>query len=306
MVLAARSKLTVPALFAAALDKNITELYLAGGLVSFRSIVDTENYDHSFANFVPGLLRHTDLPDVAAALAPRPVTLAGTMDAAAARAWRAPPCTALYSGGHVKMRDKADWDIDASFRLERVKACLLRAPAPVKTNPLELAEVAMPTARGRRGAGAGDGLRRVPDRSARSRGRAQAAQIAGDSGPSGGGRGSRRWERERAGFIRGDRVGIAWLHKTDGLCEYCRAGKENLCDSATFTGWMVDGGYAEYAVAPEAFVYAIPESFQRSGCRAAALRGDHRLPRAAAFGNRARRAAGLLRIWRGGTCWRSR
>jgi propanol-preferring alcohol dehydrogenase len=57
-------------------------------------------------------------------------------------------------------------------------------------------------------------------------------------------------------------VGIAWLHKTDGVCEYCRAGKENLCEHATFTGWMADGGYAEYAVAPEAFVYAIPESFR--------------------------------------------
>jgi propanol-preferring alcohol dehydrogenase len=68
---------------------------------------------------------------------------------------------------------------------------------------------------------------------------------------------------EGAGRFRiGDRVGIAWLHKTDGVCEYCRAGKENLCEHATFTGWMADGGYAEYAVAPEAFVYAIPESFR--------------------------------------------
>jgi len=59
----------------------------------------------------------------------------------------------------------------------------------------------------------------------------------------------------------GDRVGIPWLHQTDGTCEYCRAGKENLCESAAFTGYTVDGGYAEYIVAPEAFVYRIPEGF---------------------------------------------
>ena len=62
-------------------------------------------------------------------------------------------------------------------------------------------------------------------------------------------------------FPAGARVGIAWLHQTDGVCDYCRAGKENLCEQAAFTGYTVDGGYAEYAVAPEAFVYPIPESF---------------------------------------------
>jgi alcohol dehydrogenase, propanol-preferring len=59
----------------------------------------------------------------------------------------------------------------------------------------------------------------------------------------------------------GDRVGIPWLHQTDGVCEYCREGKENLCENATFTGWLVNGGYAEYAVAPADFVYPIPEAF---------------------------------------------
>src|SRR5271157_2059491 len=62
-------------------------------------------------------------------------------------------------------------------------------------------------------------------------------------------------------FKVGARVGIPWLHKTDQVCEYCRAGMENLCDNPTFTGYTVDGGYAEYAVAPEDFVYAIPENF---------------------------------------------
>lgn len=62
-------------------------------------------------------------------------------------------------------------------------------------------------------------------------------------------------------FKPGDRVGIAWLHRTDGTCDYCRAGKENLCDNADFTGYTVDGGYAEYALAAEQFTYAIPEGF---------------------------------------------
>lgn len=59
----------------------------------------------------------------------------------------------------------------------------------------------------------------------------------------------------------GDRVGVAWLHETCGRCEFCLAGKENLCEAATFTGYLVNGGYAEYMVAPAAFVYAIPAAF---------------------------------------------
>jgi propanol-preferring alcohol dehydrogenase len=62
-------------------------------------------------------------------------------------------------------------------------------------------------------------------------------------------------------FSLGTRVGVAWLHSTDGTCEYCRAGMENLCEAATFTGHTVNGGYAEYVVAREAFAYAIPEGF---------------------------------------------
>jgi len=62
-------------------------------------------------------------------------------------------------------------------------------------------------------------------------------------------------------FAIGTRAGIAWLHKTDGTCQYCLAGRENLCDSPEFTGYTVNGGYAEYIVAPESFGYAIPEGF---------------------------------------------
>jgi propanol-preferring alcohol dehydrogenase len=58
----------------------------------------------------------------------------------------------------------------------------------------------------------------------------------------------------------GARVGVSWLGGTDGQCPYCRLGLENLCDSPTFTGYTVNGGYAEYALARSAFVFPIPES----------------------------------------------
>jgi alcohol dehydrogenase, propanol-preferring len=62
-------------------------------------------------------------------------------------------------------------------------------------------------------------------------------------------------------FVAGERVGIPWLGWTDGDCRYCRSGRENLCDHARFTGYQLDGGYAEYAVADERFCFALPESY---------------------------------------------
>ena len=59
----------------------------------------------------------------------------------------------------------------------------------------------------------------------------------------------------------GQRVGVAWLRHTCGDCLFCSRGQENLCESSRYTGYHADGGYAEYAVAPEAFVYPIPEAF---------------------------------------------
>jgi propanol-preferring alcohol dehydrogenase len=59
----------------------------------------------------------------------------------------------------------------------------------------------------------------------------------------------------------GARVGIAWLRRTCGACEFCRAGAENLCEASRYTGYHEDGGYAELAVVPEAFAYAIPPVF---------------------------------------------
>ena len=57
------------------------------------------------------------------------------------------------------------------------------------------------------------------------------------------------------------RIGIPWLGWTDGECRYCRAGQENLCDRAQFTGYDRDGGYADYAVADERFCFPLPEDF---------------------------------------------
>lgn len=62
-------------------------------------------------------------------------------------------------------------------------------------------------------------------------------------------------------FAVGDRVGIAWLRSTCGSCRWCRSGRENLCPHSSYTGWDADGGYAEYAVVPEAYAYAVPDSF---------------------------------------------
>jgi alcohol dehydrogenase, propanol-preferring len=70
-----------------------------------------------------------------------------------------------------------------------------------------------------------------------------------------------RVERPGGGCSRvraGDRVGVAWLHAACGVCAYCRRGDENLCDAPRFTGYDVDGGYADYLVAPEPFLYPLP------------------------------------------------
>ena len=141
-----------------------------------------------------------------------------------------------------------------------MKACLLRSPAKVETNPLDYTDVPLPRP------GRGEVLIRV-----RACGvcRTDLHVIEGELPPrkspvipghqvvgivEATGEGAHR-------FAMGARVGVAWLHHTDGTCRYCRSGAENLCDSPSFTGYTVDGGYAEAIVAPEDFVYAIPEGF---------------------------------------------
>ncbi len=141
-----------------------------------------------------------------------------------------------------------------------MKACLLRAPAAMETNPLKFAEVAAPQPK------SGEVLVRV-----RACGvcRTDLHVIEGELRPRKSpvipghqvvGIVDRQGENTRR-FGIGDRVGIAWLHRTDGTCEYCKANAENLCDNPTFTGYSVDGGYAEYIVAPEDFIYPIPTGF---------------------------------------------
>ncbi len=84
----------------------------------------------------------------------------------------------------------------------------------------------------------------------------------------------------------GDRVGVPWLYWACGRCKYCRRGLENLCDHALFTGYSVDGGYAEYMVAKKGFVHPLPSS--HDDCHAAPLLC------AGAVGYRALRLTGLV------------
>ena len=62
-------------------------------------------------------------------------------------------------------------------------------------------------------------------------------------------------------FALGERVGVPWLGWTCGVCRYCRSGQENLCDSARFTGYHIDGGFAEFAAADARYCFRIPESY---------------------------------------------
>ena len=66
---------------------------------------------------------------------------------------------------------------------------------------------------------------------------------------------------ETSNFAIGDRVGIPWLGWTDGNCSFCRSGRENLCDNARFTGYTVDGGYAEFTVADARYCFHLPERY---------------------------------------------
>jgi len=141
-----------------------------------------------------------------------------------------------------------------------MKACLLRAPTQIETNPLQYEEVAEPKP------GAGEVLVRVRvcgvcrtdlhviegELPSKRSPIIPGHQVVGFVERAG--EGARR-------FAVGSRVGIAWLHKTDGNCEYCRRGEENLCDAPLFTGYSVNGGYAERIVAPEQFAYPIPAGF---------------------------------------------
>jgi len=70
-----------------------------------------------------------------------------------------------------------------------------------------------------------------------------------------------RRNRDAGRYREGARIGIPWLHKTCGQCFYCRTGRENLCDAPEFTGYSVNGGFAQYTLAHEDFVYPLPQGF---------------------------------------------
>jgi alcohol dehydrogenase, propanol-preferring len=139
-----------------------------------------------------------------------------------------------------------------------MKACLLRSPAPMESNPLDFADAPAPEP------GPQEVLVRV---SACGVCRTDLHVVEGElpqrkSPVIPGHQVVGTIEKAGAGATRhgiGARVGIPWLHQTDETCEFCRAGMENLCDHPAFTGYTVDGGYAEYAVAPQDFVYSLPE-----------------------------------------------
>jgi alcohol dehydrogenase, propanol-preferring len=62
-------------------------------------------------------------------------------------------------------------------------------------------------------------------------------------------------------FAVGERIGVPWLARTDGTCRFCRRGQENLCITPSFTGWDLDGGYADACLVDEAFAYQLPDAF---------------------------------------------
>jgi len=149
---------------------------------------------------------------------------------------------------------------EASQSLINMKAWILNKPAPVSEHPLHLSETAVPTPSDDelllRVAACGicrTDLHVVEgDLPVRRSPVIPGHQIVGSVAALG---------SRVEGFDIRDRVGVAWLNRTCGKCEFCIAGRENLCDEAMFTGWTVDGGYAEYAVAPAAFTYRLPDGF---------------------------------------------
>ncbi len=141
-----------------------------------------------------------------------------------------------------------------------MRALRLHRPAPVETAPLALEEISEPRP------GPGELLVRV---SVCAVCRTDLHLVEGDlpdpelplvPGHMAVGRVEHAGPRA-TGFALGQRVGIAWLRGTCGRCSYCRAGRENLCSAARFTGFHEDGGYAELATVPAAWAYPIPEGF---------------------------------------------
>ena len=107
LAVAARGEWTVPMQFAAALDSNFAVLYLSGGLLSYRNIVETEDYTHPFANFVPGILHHTDLTELPG---PKRVVLGGVVDSVGNAVPVDVVRTAYAKAANVEAVSDARWD----------------------------------------------------------------------------------------------------------------------------------------------------------------------------------------------------
>ena len=107
------------------------------------------------------------------------------------------------------------------------------------------------------GADRGACLRRLPHRSACRRRRTARPETAARASATRSSAPSSKLGAEVDRFALGDRVGVPWLGWTCGVCEYCRSGRENLCDRARFTGYQIDGGYAELTVADQRYCFAI-------------------------------------------------
>jgi len=129
-----------------------------------------------------------------------------------------------------------------------MKAAVLHQPQPIANNPLRIEDVPVPTPK------AGQVLLRV-----RACGvcRTDLHIVEGELPPLGR---AVIPGHQIVAEANGQRVGVCWLAGTDGSCWYCRHAMENLCDAATFTGYHVDGGYAEYALARADFMFPLPEA----------------------------------------------
>jgi propanol-preferring alcohol dehydrogenase len=139
-----------------------------------------------------------------------------------------------------------------------MQAMVLREPGPAERHPLELVERPIPRP------GPGEVLVEVEVCGVC---RTDLHVVEGDLAPQRPeivpghevvGRVAARGEGA-ARFLEGERVGVAWLHRACGACRFCSKGVENLCSAPTFTGWEADGGYAGFTVAPEDFIYRLPE-----------------------------------------------
>jgi alcohol dehydrogenase, propanol-preferring len=141
-----------------------------------------------------------------------------------------------------------------------MRAWVVHQPGPVGSGPLRLAERAVPEP------GPGELLVRVVacgvcrtdlhlaegDLPPRAPDVTPGHEVVGEVVATGPG---------AARFAPGDRVGAAWLAGTDGTCEYCRHGRENLCPASIYTGWDIHGGYAEYLTVADAYTHPLPAGF---------------------------------------------